>query len=214
MRKHLLIWHVLILLCLLVMTHLPVQAQQAFYLPARPMPRHHVNDFAGQLSPREVDTLEQLLIQINHERNADIVLVTVSDAGIFSPEDYADTLYSFWHLGEDNGQRSMLMLVDFGMRRVVLKVGDGLKGTITAETNFMLMNHYVLPAFQRGQYYAGIKSCLEAIHTILISPRELNRMLLANRESPHRPWWVLIIGLAVIVGLLVFWKANIGRKKA
>jgi len=186
--------------------------QQVFQLPARPMPPRHVNDFAHQLTEAQQDSLEQLLILCNHQRYADIVLVTMPDAGTLSLEDFADSLYDFWHLGEDNQQRSMLMFVDFGLHRVVLKVGDGLKGTITAETNYLLMHHYVLPAFQRGNYYDGLRDCLKAINTILIPPGEIHRTLASN-PSTRNPWWILLIAMGVLFVIFIYWKSTTNRKK-
>ncbi|MBX6380921.1 MAG: TPM domain-containing protein [Thermoflavifilum aggregans] len=187
-------------------------AQQVFQLPARPMPRHHVNDFASRLTQAQQDSLERLLIQCNHQHNADIVLVTMPDAGTLPPETFADSLYHFWHLGEDNGQRSMLMFVDFGLQRVILKVGDGLKGTITAQTNFMLMNHYVLPAFQRGDYYDGLHDCVAAINTILIPPSEIHRAL-SQTSSTRNPWWILLIAAGALLLILLYWKSTSNRPK-
>lgn len=189
-----------------------LHAQQVFQLPARPMPPRHVNDFAHQLTEAQQDSLEQLLIQCHHQHDADIVLVTMPDAGTLSPEDYADSLYHFWRLGEDNQQRSILMFVDFGLHRVVLKVGDGLKGMITAETNYLLMHHYVLPAFQRGEYYDGLRGCLSAINTILIPPGEIHKALV-HPSSTRNPWWVLLIAAGALLVMLIYWKSASHRRK-
>ncbi len=68
--------------------------------PEKPVPPRLVNDFAGMLTSREVNALEEKLVAYNDSTSTQIAIVTVSDLHGYDKADYAQQLAELWGIGQ------------------------------------------------------------------------------------------------------------------
>src|SRR5580700_5691237 len=89
------------LLAILLSTSLLIATlARAQDVPPKPNPPTRVNDFAHVMTADQIDALERKLVAYNDSTTSDIVVVTVSDIGNSSIEDYALKILRSWGVGD------------------------------------------------------------------------------------------------------------------
>jgi uncharacterized protein len=119
-------------------------------------PQGYVSDFAGLLSQGARSLLENQLSSLEKDTGAEVAVVTITDLGGTTVEDYAVRLFEEWGIGkksEDNGVLFLVALID---RKVRIEVGYGLEPVITDGRAGRILDDDVLPFFKSGDYEAGI----------------------------------------------------------
>lgn len=133
-------------------------------IPARPQPPRLVNDFAGLLDYRQAYMLETKLTNFNDSTSNQIAVVTVYDLEGMSPSEYGTELGHAWGVGSEKFDNGIVILVkpktSDSPGQVNISVGYGLEGAIPDSYASRIISAYMIPAFQAGNYYAGIdKAC-------------------------------------------------------
>jgi uncharacterized protein len=111
-----------------------LRAETVAGLPAQP--EHHVEDFAGILSPETTQNIEDLLTQLNLKAHARIEVVTLksmdADKSGAQPsiEQFATALEDKWKVGEKGTDRGLLLIVSLNPRKYRIEVGYGLEGIL------------------------------------------------------------------------------------
>ena len=131
-------------------------------IPSRPYPPRLVNDFAGVL-PYHYQTLalEKMLSDFNDSTSNQIAVVTVNDLEGMSPSEYATELGHSWGVGSEKFDNGIVILVkpktSGSQGQVNISIGYGLEGAIPDSYASRIISAYMIPAFQSGDYYAGIE---------------------------------------------------------
>ena len=111
-----------------------LRAETVAGLPAQP--EHHVEDFAGILSPETTQNIEDLLTQLNLKAHARIEVVTLksmdADKSGAQPtiEQFATALEDKWKVGDKGTDRGLLLIVSLNPRKYRIEVGYGLEGIL------------------------------------------------------------------------------------
>ena len=111
-----------------------LRAETVAGLPAQP--EHHVEDFAGILSPETSQNIEDLLTQLNLKAHARIEVVTLksmdADKSGAQPsiEQFATALEDKWKVGDKGTDRGLLLIVSLNPRKYRIEVGYGLEGIL------------------------------------------------------------------------------------
>src|SRR6185312_3179319 len=111
-----------------------LRAETVESLPAHP--DHHVEDFAGILSPETSQNIEDLLTQLNLKAHARIEVVTLksmdADKSGAQPtiEQFATALEDKWKVGDKGTDRGLLLIVSLNPRKYRIEVGYGLEGIL------------------------------------------------------------------------------------
>jgi uncharacterized protein len=94
----------------------------------------------------------------------EIALLTVPDLGGEPLERYALDVARAWGIGSKETQAGALLLVAKRERKIRIEVGRGLEGTITDSISGRIIRNVISPAFKQGQFYAGLRGGIEAMH--------------------------------------------------
>lgn len=130
--------------------------------PAPSGPNIYVNDFAGIIEPAHASAMYRLAAALDRTTGAQLVVVTVESLGGTPIEDYALQLFRTWGIGQRDKNNGVLLLVNKENMlagrsgRVRIEVGYGLEGAIPDGRAGRILDEYVLPAWENGQYSEGI----------------------------------------------------------
>src|SRR5580700_2204901 len=141
-------------------------AARAQDVPPKPNPPTRVNDFAHVMTADQIDALERKLVAYNDSTTSDIVVVTVSDIGNSSIEDYALKILRSWGVGDKKNNNGIVILADIKDRQVNIAVGYGLEGAIPDVTAKAIIDNEIVPNFKGGgtdNYYRGFDQAADAL---------------------------------------------------
>ncbi|MEK7212100.1 MAG: TPM domain-containing protein [Patescibacteria group bacterium] len=141
-----------------------------FFLPAMVLaymspgaPQGFVSDFAGLLQPAERQALESELQNFTTRTGNEIAVVTVTDLGGDTIENFAVKLFEEWKIGKKGLDNGALILVSKEDREVRIEVGYGLEGTLTDAQSSWIINRVIVPAFKEDRYYDGLSGAVQKI---------------------------------------------------
>ncbi|EXF44867.1 membrane protein [Pseudomonas sp. BAY1663] len=150
------------------------------------------------LSGRVVDRAELLDAQTEarltrlfaaHEQatGEQVVVVTVPDLQGRSIEEFGVTLGRAWGIGQAGEDNGALLIVARDDRKVRIEVGYGLEDRLTDAQSSVIINRIIVPAFQRGDFAAGISEGASAMITVLGGdplPPELRPVMPVGQQQP------------------------------
>ena len=130
-------------------------------LPSRPNPPRLVNDFAHILSPQEVSTLENKLVNFNDTTSNQITIITVKTLGDYTPSMFAFEIGEKWKVGQKGFDNGIVLLVKSKLNsgdrgQAYIAVGYGLESVIPDAIAKRIVDTEMLPSFKQGDYYRGI----------------------------------------------------------
>ncbi|MFP5340877.1 MAG: TPM domain-containing protein, partial [Gammaproteobacteria bacterium] len=152
-----------------------------------------VVDRAELLDTQAEARLTSMLAGHEQATGEQVVVVTVPDLGGRSIEEFGLELGRTWGIGQEGEDNGALLIVARDDRKIRIEVGYGLEGRLTDAQSSVIINRIIAPAFQRGDFTAGITEGAEAIVTVLGGdplPAELRPVMpsdweLAVTEGPH-----------------------------
>ena len=89
-------------------------------------PSADVNDFAGLLSPAEVQSLETRCRQLRERTGAQLAVVTLKSLDGGQIDDFANKLFKHWGIGQKDKRNGLLLIVAIADRKARIEVGYGL----------------------------------------------------------------------------------------
>jgi len=96
-------------------------------IPAPIDKTRRVHDFANSLSADAIQRLESMGQQVERETTAQLTIVTVTSLEGQSIEQYANTLFNQWGIGQKETNNGVLLLIAPNDRRVRIEVGYGVE---------------------------------------------------------------------------------------
>lgn len=152
-----------ILLILLVITS-SLYAQD---IPKPMSPPRLVNDFAGIFDSGQQADLETMLRAYNDTTSTQIYVVTIKDLQGYAPSDYATTLGQEWGVGQKGKDNGLVILIKprIGNERgqVYIAAGYGVEHILNDARIGRIIDQYMLPYFQQGDYYGGAREAAKVI---------------------------------------------------
>lgn len=175
-----------------------------------PHPDLFVNDYAGVIDAGSESQLKSDLAALKRDTGVEMTILTLpswkanADDGQ-SLEAYATALFNAWGVGAANRNDGILLLVAPGDRDVRLELGQGYdRGfDLMAED---IVNSWILPAFRKGDYGAGVRDGTAEIITRIAQPHAAGQpapqpaKTIIDRIFP----WVFGAFAAFIVGSSLF----------
>jgi uncharacterized protein len=179
--------------------------------PVRPAAGIYHVDEAGVLGPGERQEVDRIAAELLAEHDMPLVAVMLPSlaprgAAGYTIERYATELFNAWGIGSPSRNLGMLLLVSVADRRARIELGAdwGLEyDAVAAE----IMHTLMVPEFRSGRFAEGV----------LAGARGLDAMARGLAlPSPRRPWWILpVVGAVILgVGALSFSLLNSGRSGA
>jgi len=137
--------------------------------PAQEVPANDgwVTDLAGMLTTEQEAALEALMESYRSGTTHEIALLTVPDLDGRSLEDYSLEVARAWGIGGKEENNGALLFVAQDERKMRIEVGRGLEGNLTDSISGRIIRDVIAPEFKRGQYYAGLRGGIEAMHAAI-----------------------------------------------
>ena len=141
----------------------------AWAVDLQPIPKltQPVMDTANMLSEDERAQLNQQLEQYAKSKGSQIAVLTVNTT---APEDafsYGMRVVRNWQLGRAQENDGVLLLIAKDDRKNQILVGRGLEGAITDVDAYRILSENVRPAFQQGEFAAGITAAVEKLQGLI-----------------------------------------------
>jgi uncharacterized protein len=174
--------------------------------PAKPNPPRLVNDFAGMLSPEEVNQLEAKLLQYEQSSSTQITVVTVKSLGLYEVAQYAIELGNRWGVGNKGKDNGVLILASKNDRKINISTGYGLEGALPDAVCGRIIRNEISPNFKAGNFYAGFDKAADAI--ILATKGEYTAE--PKEKKSGKPGVLTIIILIAVVYVILWIISKIG----
>lgn len=149
----------------LLLVSLPIQAQDD--LPEPMSPPRLVNDFANIFDESQRNDLEQIVRIYNDTTSTQIYVVTVADLKGYDVSDYAIRLGEKWGIGQKDKNNGVLILIKprIGNERgrVFIATGYGVEHILTDARVGRIIDQYMMPYLQNGDYYNATKAAIGTI---------------------------------------------------
>lgn len=172
------------------------------------VPTGHVSDFAQLLQPQTISSLESTLSSLEKDTGAEIAVVTIESRGNDETiETYAEKLFQKWGIGKAKEDNGLLLLISRDDREMRIEVGYGLEPIITDIESSRIIREILTPAFQKGEYDAGVTS---AVARIVEGVR--NGAPLETPPTPTNIPWGDIFPVALF--FLIFLASILARSKS
>ncbi|NOY54186.1 MAG: TPM domain-containing protein [Deltaproteobacteria bacterium] len=168
---------------LLLLFLLPPRTAAAVSIPAQPP--DYVVDLAHVINDRQEKELDRYLRELEEKTTAQFIVLTVSDLGGDSIEDFSITLaHDRWKLGQKGKDNGLLLVVAVRNRKYRIEVGYGLEGLLPDSRVGTIGRRYLVPAFRRGDYSGGITNAALALAGIIASNAGVT---ITGMPEPPRP---------------------------
>lgn len=142
-------------------------AQIEKYIPDPQNPPKLVNDFAGLLTPEQIQHLESKLVAYDDSTSNQFVIVTVKDLHDYAAVDYAVALGRKWGVGGKEFNNGVIILIstggDEGNRDAFIAPGYGLEGAIPDITANTILNAELIPHLRAEDYYTAFDRTTDAL---------------------------------------------------
>lgn len=146
-----------------------------------------VVDRAELLDTQAEARLTSMLAAHEQATGEQVVVVTVPDLGGRSIEEFGLELGRAWGIGQEGEDNGALLIVARDDRKIRIEVGYGLEDRLTDAQSSVIINRVIAPAFQRGDFTAGITEGTQAIITVLggdALPAELRPVMPMGQQEP------------------------------
>ncbi len=159
-------------------------------------PTGYVNDFAGMLTPDQKQSLEVKLSNFEKETSNELSVVTIPNLGGDTIENFAVKLFQDWGIGKKGKDNGILLLIARDDRKMRIEVGYGLEGALTDAQSYWIIQNALRPAFQAGNYFAGIDGAVD--NMIAITKGEFRPDTHSNSSGSYDLHFVFVI-------IWIFW---------
>jgi uncharacterized protein len=182
-------------------------------IPARPDPPRLVNDFAGVLTPEEIQILESKLVTFNDSSSTQITVVIVKSLNGYEKSEFARLIGEQWGVGQKGKNNGAVMVVKPKYARdkgeVVIQTGYGLEGVIPDALAKRIVDNEMIPNFKTGNYFAGIDQATNTM--ISLAKGEYTADQYAKSKGKKSSLFALLIPLAILIIVLTMIRGGRGR---
>jgi len=170
-----------------------------------------VTDNAEILSASMRQSLAERLKAHEKSTGNQIAVLTIPSLEGESIEEYAETVFKEWKLGQKDKDNGILVIVAPKDRRMRIEVGYGLEGTLPDSMAGSIISNVMTPKFKTGDYNGGIEAGVSAILMVLENGKaafdsnagnETKTSFLSGIETPDMPLTEKILFGAFIFGII------------
>jgi uncharacterized protein len=120
-------------------------------------------DFTNTLSAQELNALEADLARFEDSTSNQLVVVIIPTTGGEDIESFALRTAEANRIGQKGKDNGILLLIAKDDRKMRIEVGYGLEGVLPDGLAGQIIRREIAPNFRIGDYYAGVKSGVDAI---------------------------------------------------
>jgi uncharacterized protein len=176
-------------------------------LPEKPVPPRLFNDFAGLLTLKEVNLLEQKLVAFNDSTSTQITIVITPSLMGYDKSDYAQRLAEKWGIGQKGLDNGLLILVKpktaDSNGEVFIATGYGLEGVIPDITCGEIIDYEILPAFRNGDYFGGLNNATNILMSLANGEFSAAEYGQSSNKNKGRAGSGIIIIIIIIIAIAI-----------
>lgn len=140
-----------------------------------------VTDMVDALSAEEARDINATLTAVEQSTGVEIALVLVQDVP-GTPKEFATELFNHWHIGKQEADNGLLVLMVMGQRRLEMETGYGLEPVLPDGWLGQMQQTQMVPLFKAGKIGQGL---VAGIHALVVrieqSPEEARE---GSRNAP------------------------------
>ena len=167
-----------------------------------------VTDFTGTLGEGEKSSLERKLVAFNDSTSTQIAVVLMRSTGNYEIADYSVQLFNQWKIGQASKNNGVLILVAVDDHKVWITTGYGIEGVLPDALCRRIIEQDVVPAFRRGDYYAGLEEGTNSIMSIVKGEFTAEDYLKTKKKKPVFFPFLMFLFVIFIVILSRFGRAK------
>lgn len=126
-----------------------------------------VNDFAGVIPAEVSDRMAGLSQEVLEKTGTTVVVATVKDVGDNEPDMYANELYQAWGIGKKGEDKGVLIFLALKERKIRIETGYGVEGILPDGLVGEILDRYVTPYLQKGDYGTGLGNAVAAVAQVV-----------------------------------------------
>ncbi len=180
-------------------------AQQTMSYPD-PTERVFVNDFADVMTDADEQAVYEAGVALYEATDAQIVLLTVSDLGGQSLEEYSLHIAREWGIGDEEKDNGILLLFTTDGPHSRIEVGYGLEGAVNDSKAGRILDTYLVPWYEDSDAWsAQLTDTYKAILNEVYTEYGLTENLLTVKtpvDEGGGEWIYAVFMLIVLVTLL------------
>lgn len=163
----------------------------------------YVNDFADLFSDNETEMLRIILIELEKNTTAEVVVVTINTTSPSTPAEYRTKLFNYWQIGKKDIDNGLLILYSLNENRIEVETGYGLEGILPDSKLGRMLDEYYVPYRNNGNVSQGIIIFTQEIARVIQqNPEEIYLTLeIKNYFYDFIPYIIFII-IFIIMGFM------------
>ena len=169
-----------------------------------------VNDFAQIFDSAQTEELEQMLRNYHDTTSTQIYVVTITDLKGYDISDYAARMGEKWGVGQKDKNNGVLILIKprIGNERgyIFIATGYGVEHILTDARTGRIIDQYMMPFLQDGDYYNAAKAAVGAIIKYLAGEFQADE----KNDDSSLPFIIKVIIITIPITLFVLFLAAIG----
>jgi uncharacterized protein len=122
-----------------------------------------VNDYAGLLSDRQRQGLEEKLAGYEEKTGHQFALLTVPSLHGEAIASYSIRVAESWKIGDKGRDDGLIFVVAKNDRKMRIEVGYGLEGAVPDAIAKRVLDEYVTPSFKAGDFAGGISGAFDVL---------------------------------------------------
>ena len=178
---------------------LPVMAMDV----PNPNSNFYVLDQANLISTSTELDIIQTSEALYNETGAQIVVVTLENLGGYDLEQSSVKLFREWGIGDKEKNNGVLIILALEEREVRIEVGYGLEGAIPDSVAGRMLDDYMLPNLQEGDYDSAFFDTYQAVLKRVMNEYGIDSLAGVETQSEQEevPWFWIIVGAIILLSL-------------
>lgn len=192
------------LLCLISLFFVWILPVKAMNIP-NPNSSFYVLDQANLISTSTELDIVDISESLYNETEAQIVIVTLDNLSGYDLEQFSVQLFRDWGIGNKDKNNGVLIILALAEREVRIEVGYGLEGAIPDSVAGRILDEYMLPNLQEGNYDQAFTETYNAVLDRIMDEYGIETLSgvesNSNNELDQVPWIWIIIGAIILLSL-------------
>jgi uncharacterized protein len=169
-------------------------------------PRGYVNDFANVLDAGARTQIERYCADVERATRAQIAVVTIDTTGGTPIEDFANTLFRRWGVGQKESNEGVMLLLAVNDRRWRIEVGYGLE-PILPDAFVDDVGREMRPSLRQNDFATAISAATAEIGARIAEAKGVTITRTLPRRGPPTaedegfPWPVIVFLILLMLGL-------------
>lgn len=160
--------------------------------------RFYTTDPSGILSQQAKDSVNAVCRLLESQTGIETAVVMLPSIGEADPFDFGYQLFRKWGIGKKKNDNGLLVLFVLDQRKVHFITGYGLEGDLPDALCKRIQQRYMVPAFRRGDYDAGMVSGMSAVYSLL-----KDSMRPDKPDNTVSPWNYVFLIVTILLFIIV-----------